>query len=286
MIILDACRPQYITFSGYGEPLLNPELADMIREARRRGTVLNTTTNGVLLSEQASALLTAGISLINVSLDAADPSVHRAVRGSEVHAAVLDGIRRCRQLRDDARHRCHLRVSKVLHPTLLDDLPAFLQLVHELGVDSVLFQPYEPPADSDSAGAVMPGPDALRAKLTEAAQLARQMHVRANLAALLRDLPETWATKYARGLNARPCKVVWFSVYVTAGGDVRPCCAFAPSDYAWGNLFTAPLAEILRQPPAVAFREQLRQGQRPHPVCRQCVPISYREIFLPSYARF
>src|SRR3989339_1872213 len=55
MIILDACRPQYITFSGYGEPLLNPELADMIREARRRGTVLNTTTNGVLLSEQASA---------------------------------------------------------------------------------------------------------------------------------------------------------------------------------------------------------------------------------------
>ncbi|SHE50854.1 GTP 3',8-cyclase MoaA [Pedobacter caeni] len=62
-----------IRFTG-GEPLLYKELPALIEGVRKLGiTDLNLTTNGLLLQKQASALKAAGLTAINVSLDATDP---------------------------------------------------------------------------------------------------------------------------------------------------------------------------------------------------------------------
>lgn len=62
-----------IRFTG-GEPLLYKELPALIKGARKLGiTDLNLTTNGLLLQKQVPALKAAGLSSINVSLDATDP---------------------------------------------------------------------------------------------------------------------------------------------------------------------------------------------------------------------
>lgn len=62
-----------IRFTG-GEPLLYKELPTLIRGARKLGiSDLNLTTNGLLLQKQAPALKAAGLTAINVSLDATDP---------------------------------------------------------------------------------------------------------------------------------------------------------------------------------------------------------------------
>ena len=46
--------PAIITFSG-GEPLLHPELDDIIRRIRQRGMIAGMITNGYLLSPSASS---------------------------------------------------------------------------------------------------------------------------------------------------------------------------------------------------------------------------------------
>jgi cyclic pyranopterin phosphate synthase len=62
-----------IRFTG-GEPLLYKELPALIKGARSLGiTDLNLTTNGLLLQKQIPALKAAGLTAINVSLDATDP---------------------------------------------------------------------------------------------------------------------------------------------------------------------------------------------------------------------
>ena len=62
-----------IRFTG-GEPLLYKELPALIRETRALGiTDLNLTTNGLLLHKRVPALKAAGLTSINVSLDATDP---------------------------------------------------------------------------------------------------------------------------------------------------------------------------------------------------------------------
>lgn len=62
-----------IRFTG-GEPLLYRELPTLIRGAKALGiSDLNLTTNGLLLQKQVPALKAAGLTAINVSLDATDP---------------------------------------------------------------------------------------------------------------------------------------------------------------------------------------------------------------------
>jgi cyclic pyranopterin phosphate synthase len=62
-----------IRFTG-GEPLLYKELPALIRGARQLGiSDLNLTTNGLLLEKQVPVLKSAGLTAVNVSLDATDP---------------------------------------------------------------------------------------------------------------------------------------------------------------------------------------------------------------------
>jgi len=62
-----------ITFSG-GEPLLHPQLEDVIRRARKRGMIAGLITNGYLLSrKRIHSLNAAGLDHLQISIDNLEP---------------------------------------------------------------------------------------------------------------------------------------------------------------------------------------------------------------------
>src|SRR5215471_15947610 len=62
-----------ITISG-GEPLLHPELDDIIRRIRRRGTIATLITNGYLLTpDRIQRLNRAGLDHLQISIDNVQP---------------------------------------------------------------------------------------------------------------------------------------------------------------------------------------------------------------------
>lgn len=70
-----------VSFFG-GEPLLRPELPDLVAHARGLGLRAALTTNGLLLDAAAARRLKdAGLSAAGVSLDDPDPAAHDAGRG-------------------------------------------------------------------------------------------------------------------------------------------------------------------------------------------------------------
>jgi cyclic pyranopterin phosphate synthase len=78
-----------------GEPLLRPNLADLISRLRRLEGVddLAMTTNGVLLARQANDLRKAGLDRITISLDTLDPAIfHRLSGGRGALEDVMAGI--------------------------------------------------------------------------------------------------------------------------------------------------------------------------------------------------
>jgi MoaA/NifB/PqqE/SkfB family radical SAM enzyme len=76
-----------IQFGGYGEPLLHPDLSDMVRLARARRLRTEILTNGLLLSnELAETLARSGLDALIVSLDGATAATYSRVRsGSNIH---------------------------------------------------------------------------------------------------------------------------------------------------------------------------------------------------------
>lgn len=76
-------------FTG-GEPLLHPELLGFVEEAHNRGMRTYVETNSTrTTSKNLERLQEAGMQVLNLSLDSADPGQHNALRGGENYAKVL-----------------------------------------------------------------------------------------------------------------------------------------------------------------------------------------------------
>ena len=90
-----ACKPlglEKVRITG-GEPLLRPDLPDLVSKLSAAGVETALTTNASLLSDQADRLAEAGLDRVTVSLDALDPKIHAQMTDSNIPVeAVLDGI--------------------------------------------------------------------------------------------------------------------------------------------------------------------------------------------------
>jgi radical SAM protein with 4Fe4S-binding SPASM domain len=82
-----------------GEPLMRPDIFDLVRHSRSAGLTTVMGTNGTLITtEVAAKLVEAGIQALAISLDGADAEAHDAFRGVEGGwEQTLQGIENVRQ---------------------------------------------------------------------------------------------------------------------------------------------------------------------------------------------
>ena len=115
-----------------GEPLLRNDVPTLVRILAGLGVAdLSLTTNGILLADQARALVEAGLDRVTVSLDTLRPERFRALTGRDALGAVLAGI--------DAALAAGFRPLKldtvVLRGTNEDELGDLLAFAGEIGAE-------------------------------------------------------------------------------------------------------------------------------------------------------
>jgi cyclic pyranopterin phosphate synthase len=106
-----------IRFTG-GEPLLRRGLVGIVERvaALEPRPKMSVTTNGIGLARTATALKTAGLDRVNVSLDTLRPDVFKALTRRDRHKDVIEGLRAAR----DAG-LTPVKVNSVLVPGLNED---------------------------------------------------------------------------------------------------------------------------------------------------------------------
>lgn len=132
-----------VKFSG-GEPLLHPDIEEIIDHSSGYMDDISITTNGVLLAEKAEELKDAGLDRVNVSLDVDDPEVYEDIAGKNRLQKVKEGIKRASEvglypvkinmllmqgLNDDA-------VEDMIH--FASDADAILQIIEMTGNEKEL----------------------------------------------------------------------------------------------------------------------------------------------------
>lgn len=115
---------------GWGEPLLHPQLPDMIAYAKRCGvTTTNLITNGLKLHDEYSrSLIRAGLDVLEVSIDALTAETYAQVRGEPRNLwTVVANTQRYIAIRDQLHGSTYVAVSIIDQPRAHHEVELFKQ---------------------------------------------------------------------------------------------------------------------------------------------------------------
>jgi len=131
-----------IHFSG-GEPMLRPQLPDLVEHATQLGMRVTLTTNGTLIDKaKAKRLIEAGLRGVNVSIDSPLRKMHEKIRGVE---GSFKQTTRAVSLFNKYSHKGKLtvRINTVVGRSNFETLATLPDLAHELGADGINLIPVD-----------------------------------------------------------------------------------------------------------------------------------------------
>ena len=285
--IFDGIKPRNVNLSGLGEPLLNPQVFEMIRYAEAQKAVVNFPTNLAVSKEIIRRLVESGIDQIKVSIDAATRETYTKVRGQDNFGQVVANIAYINQLKKEKGLSApELRFNFCLQRHNLDELPALIKLAQMSEIKTIYIQDlnYFSVEAQKSELCGMPL-DSLRARLNEADRLARAAGVTTNIDNWMRNIElyhNKMLPKERFQANDIVCSFPWISVFIDVEGNVKPCPVFVWDEHApsLGNCLRQPFKEIWNSPAYRKLRREFKKNIREFAICRQCVPPQSMDLKL------
>lgn len=147
---IDECGAPVVSICG-GEPLLYPEIGELVQQATSRGKHVYLCTNGVLLQQKLNQFRASTRLFINIHLDGMEATHDRLVGRPGVFAAVADGI--------SAATAAGFQVTTnttIYRDTEIHEIAVLFDYLSTLGVSGFMISPaygYEVVEHADPQGA-------------------------------------------------------------------------------------------------------------------------------------
>jgi MoaA/NifB/PqqE/SkfB family radical SAM enzyme len=131
---------KWVHLQGWGEPLENENLIQMVDMAKKANCLASLTTNGMLLTKDISRkLLDAGLDNIVISIAGANGADHERLRVQSNFDQILTNVASLTDLKKrSGSEKPIVRLSYLMTKFNIRSLPKTIPLAAELGVDEVM----------------------------------------------------------------------------------------------------------------------------------------------------
>ena len=221
-----------VAFHGWGEPLLHPQLFDMIRFAKSMGIKTSLITNATLLDKDRVE------KLINSGLDEIAFGIYR----KEALSKRFRNIQRFIEAKKESKTKIKTYFDITIYSENLDEIPEIIEVAASLGVDAIvlhrLFNIYKVDKTAEYISE------------KEEKELFRKAKKAGKKAGVKVFLPKK---------HKIPCRIVKYCTFVTWDCKLTPCC-FLSEEYlgdAFENVFEK--------------HERFVRKMREHEICRRCI---------------
>ncbi len=227
---------QYIRYTSNGEPLVHPQIYDLLDYAvQHSGVMVTLTTNGTILHEKRiGKLLASGLHLVDISIDAFLPETYAKVRVNGNLDVTKNNVLKLLELKRQAGVATRIVVSFVTQPENAQEAGAFEAYWKDQGVDYVVIRRLH-----SNAGGVPIIAEQLRAG--------------------------------QRDTSRYPCLYPWERILLNPQGQL----AFCPQDWVHGSVVADYRETTVREVWQSELYRKLRQAHlqndfRQHQFCGDC----------------
>jgi MoaA/NifB/PqqE/SkfB family radical SAM enzyme len=257
-----------VDFTGVGEALMNRRFFDGIGILKSRGLYVTLNDNFTLMNEQvARRIVELGVDQIFLSLDGATKDTYEQIRaGANFDKVIANAKRLVRIKREMRKKQPEVKINTVVCSTNYRELPAIIELAHEIGVGMVQLVnviTFENTSELQTA--------TLRREVGSKIQEARDR---------ARELAILVKVELFDKLPVQQCDFPWKRNFVTYDGYVHPCCyttqngdRMAHNSRSLGNLVDRSFDELWNGEVYSAFRKKMALGILPYQ-CQHCPKYS------------
>ena len=227
-----------ITLNKDGEPLLHPELTQMIKYAKDKGAAhkINFYSNGILLTESKSLeLIKSGLDTVHISIDAFTKETYKKVKNSQQLEIVEENVKRLVALKKKLQSKTPLAVVKIIQtPDTQNEIKPFIHKWNGI-------------ADFVEIG---------------------EYH---NWDGTVNGSNQSNPNKLSNGINRYPCTFLWYNPVIFWDGRVTTCCVDYQGKGVIGDIKENTLAEIWQGDTLQKIRKAHLEGQYSTiPLCSKC----------------
>ena len=258
-------RPGWVIVEG-GEPLLRPDLFELLGLMRQRQLEVHLITNGMLISPQIIATLKQLGVKVMVSIDGATKATYEAIRNGANFERVVQSAR------DYAKEGLLEAINTTLLKTNYREIPELFKLARSIGARRVTVIGLKP---CQGFLKKLLTPDEYGEAVRLACQAAQETAVE-----FFFDEPFFWATVKEWGLLAQlPAEGTGILVsstsacifgeylFIETDGGVKPC-SFSPMTV--GNVNEKPLGEIWNEILSSPLLQQIKDPKTKTGHCQRC----------------
>jgi MoaA/NifB/PqqE/SkfB family radical SAM enzyme len=263
--IADWVGESSISFSG-GEPFINPDFCQIVKEANRLGLRTFVNTNGFIVNqENLDKLVKAGINGIHVSIDGLK-GVHDRSRGrKEAFLKAERVIKMIKETKKRLKSNLEIGVTTILMRSSIDQVEKIIDWVEDEGVEVVYFQ-----ALIENIGSCKHDPKWYKKsnhwpeKIEAIAMINRLIEMKkngkmiGNTLSELRDYKDYFREGPEKFGARKRCYVGLRSFNVSINGDVRLCFFFD----SIGNILLDSPRKIWNERKAKQQRKMIRNCRR------------------------
>jgi len=198
-------KVRYINIIGNGEPLMNPDLFEMLDLAGSKNIKVSTTTNGTLLNEYNIKRFNNSLSSVYVSIDTPCPEKYAQIRKGAKLENVVGNLVRLGELRPTIL----LTIQAVMMKDTVEDLPGLVNFAKSIKADHLSLSHI--------------------ASLDNQENDNQHAHKHKDMEYYLRKAKDL-AKMYGLKLTYRPtqpkqgsCSQPWLRPFIDINGDIYPC---------------------------------------------------------------
>jgi MoaA/NifB/PqqE/SkfB family radical SAM enzyme len=282
---------RFVHLAGFGEPLMNRALPEMIRRIKRAGCHASFTTNGILLGEKiGKEVLDSGVDAINVSIDASTAETYEETRGRGLFLKLMMNIRDFKEMMEERGLDVYMQWIFLMMKSTISELADAVELAAELGFQKVVAKHMETGVSRENlrealfnTGVVEDLDEETEREFGYKTMEAEERAKRCGIELLVH--PRRY--RVGQACLALPLD----TIYVDYAGSVSSCCYLSVLDVrpymeehpesngVIGNINEAPLEELMIGSEYRKFIKSWEKGKAPEACrgCMQLVRMNYKE---------